>query len=94
MGRYYNGDIEGKFWFGVQSSSDADFFGVEGNINYLNYHFNESDIPRIKNGIKECKKELGTRKKELDTFFEKNNGYNDVKLVEQTSFVKSKRNRN
>lgn len=25
MGRYYNGDIEGKFWFGVQSSNDADF---------------------------------------------------------------------
>jgi hypothetical protein len=29
MGRYYHGDIEGKFWFGVQSSYDADFFGVE-----------------------------------------------------------------
>jgi len=28
MGRYYNGDIEGKFWFAVQSSDDADFFGV------------------------------------------------------------------
>ena len=30
MGRYYEGDIEGKFWFGVQSSDDADFFGCEG----------------------------------------------------------------
>ena len=30
MGRYYNGDIEGKFWFGVQSSDDADFFGQQG----------------------------------------------------------------
>ena len=29
MGRYYYGDIEGKFWFGVQSSADASFFGVE-----------------------------------------------------------------
>ena len=29
MGRYYHGDIEGKFWFGVQSSTDAEFFGVE-----------------------------------------------------------------
>ena len=28
MGRYYTGDIEGKFMFGVQSSNDADFFGV------------------------------------------------------------------
>jgi hypothetical protein len=24
MGRYYNGDIEGKFWFGVQSSGDVE----------------------------------------------------------------------
>jgi len=23
MGRYYSGDIEGKFWFAVQSSTDA-----------------------------------------------------------------------
>jgi len=30
MGRYYYGDIEGKLWFGVQSSDDAETFGVEG----------------------------------------------------------------
>ena len=29
MGRYYSGDIEGKFWFGVQSSTDGEFFGAE-----------------------------------------------------------------
>ena len=28
MGRYYRGDIEGKFLFGVQESNDADFFGT------------------------------------------------------------------
>ena len=27
MGRYYSGDIEGKFWFAVQDSDDAEFFG-------------------------------------------------------------------
>jgi len=27
MGRYYRGDIEGKFWFGVQDSRDAEHFG-------------------------------------------------------------------
>ena len=26
MGRYYQGDIEGKFWFAVQSSADPEFF--------------------------------------------------------------------
>ena len=30
MGRYYNGDIEGKFWFAVQSSDCADRFGSIG----------------------------------------------------------------
>jgi hypothetical protein len=30
MGRYYSGDIEGKFVFGSQSSTAADRFGVEG----------------------------------------------------------------
>ena len=27
MGRYYSGDINGKFWFGTQSSGDASHFG-------------------------------------------------------------------
>ena len=30
MGRYYNGDIEGKFMFAVQSSTSADRFGCAG----------------------------------------------------------------
>ena len=30
MGRYYRGDIEGKFLFGIQESNDADFFGTKG----------------------------------------------------------------
>jgi hypothetical protein len=30
MGRYYSGSIRGKFWFGLQSSSAADRFGVLG----------------------------------------------------------------
>ena len=29
MGRYYDGDIEGKFWFAVQSSDDGEHFGSE-----------------------------------------------------------------
>ena len=28
MGRYYSGDIEGKFWFGIQPSNDAEQFGA------------------------------------------------------------------
>ena len=32
MGRYYDGDISGELWFGVQSSDAADRFGVKGQV--------------------------------------------------------------
>ena len=60
MGRYYNGDIEGKFWFAVQSSDDADYFGVQGEARFLNYYFMTEDLPKIEAGIKKCKKYLGS----------------------------------
>ena len=81
MGRYYNGDIEGKFWFGVQSSTDADYFGVEGDARFLNYYFDKEDLPKIEAGIKKCKQYLGSLLEALDEFFEENNGYNDEMLV-------------
>ena len=83
MGRYYNGDIEGKFWFAVQSSDDADFFGVEGYSAYLNYHFDKDDMTTIDKGIKTCIDTLGSWKEKLDKFFKENNGYNDEMLEEQ-----------
>jgi len=83
MGRYYTGDIEGKFWFAVQDSSDADFFGSEGECSHLNYYFNEDDLANIVKGIEVCKKELGDWKQKLDDFFKKNNGYNEKMLTEQ-----------
>ena len=90
MGRYYNGDIEGKFWFGVQSSTDATFFGAEPyEPNYVNYHFEKDEhIEMVKNGIDECKEKIGKNKKILDIFFGKNNGYNDEMIVEQTNIKK------
>lgn len=81
MGRYYNGDIEGKFWFAVQSSDDADFFGVSGyQPEYLEYEFEEDDLPGVESGIAKCRDKLGVYKKKLDKFFEANNGYNDEML--------------
>ena len=44
MGRYYSGDIEGKFWFGVQSSNAADRFGAEGfRPEELCYYFDKDE---------------------------------------------------
>jgi len=37
MGRYYNGDIQGKFWFGTQDSLDATNFGVNPVMQYDYY---------------------------------------------------------
>tara|TARA_R110002020_G_scaffold418345_1_gene627599 strand:- start:231 stop:605 length:375 start_codon:yes stop_codon:yes gene_type:complete len=84
MGRYYSGDIEGKFMFSVQSSDDADFFGSEGHTSYLNYHFDKDDhMTSIDKGIIKCKIALGSWKKKLDTFFKKNDGWNDKMLWDQ-----------
>ena len=91
MGRYYNGDIEGKFMFAVQSSDDADFFGSEGHSSYLNYHFDKDDhMTSIDKGIRGCKIKLGSWKKKLDTFFKKNNGWNDKMLEDQINLSPEK----
>jgi len=83
MGRYYTGDIEGKFWFGVQSSTDASYFGGEEcEPNFVEYYFDESHLKDIKKGLDNCKKELGEWKAKLDKFFKEVNGYNDQIIKE------------
>ena len=47
MGRYYNGDIEGKFMFAVQSSAAADRFGSAGSQDFLDYYFDKSHLETI-----------------------------------------------
>lgn len=37
MGRYYYGDIAGKFWFAIQSSDDPENLYCENNGNIMNY---------------------------------------------------------
>ena len=92
MGRYYQGDINGKFWFAIQSSTDANFFGGEPyEPNYVNYYFEkEEHLDMVITGIKDCEDVLGKNKKTLDTFFSKNNGYNDDMIVEQTDIKREK----
>ena len=82
MGRYYNGDIEGKFWFGIQSSDDADFFGVQGEPRFYNYYFEKEDLPKIEEGIKKCKDALGSLLEPLNKFFKEKDSYNDKMLVD------------
>lgn len=83
MGRYYNGDIEGKFWFALQLSDCADRFGVSGTQpEVLNYYFGESDLEAVEEEISKIEQSLGDKIKVIDEFFENNNGYNDKMLSE------------
>lgn len=85
MGRYYQGDINGKFWVAVQSSDDADHFGVAGEFppaDHLHYHFTEDNLEDIEKGISRCKSKLGDKKEKLDQFFKDNSGYNNEMIVE------------
>lgn len=81
MGRYYEGDIEGKFWFAVQNSDDGDFFGAEEmDANYINYCIDNENKNMVYKGIKKCEKKLDEWLKIFDTFFNENNAYNDLKI--------------
>ena len=84
MGRYYTGDIEGKFWFGVQSSNaPSRFGGTESEPQFIEYYFDkENDLESVEAEIKEIETTLGDKLKVIEEFFEKNNGYNDEMLAE------------
>ena len=44
MGRYYNGDIDGKFWFAVQPSNAGERFGAkEISPYYIEYEIDRED---------------------------------------------------
>jgi len=92
MGRHYDGDIEGKFWFAVQSSDDGEYFGAiditeentdsdyhEGFVDYVIYF---SDIDKVKAGIDLCKRQLRGNYVILNEFFSSSSGYNDEMIIE------------
>jgi hypothetical protein len=88
MGRYYNGDIEGKFWFALQDSDAADRFGVMGyEPDYIVYNFQEEDLEGVEKEIKNIEETLGDKIEIIDKFFKENNGYND-EMLEKEGFTK------
>ena len=80
MGRYYSGDIEGKFWFAVQSSQAADRFGVTGEAVYLNYYFDEEHLEEVEAEIERIETELGDQLKVIEDFFAGRDSYSDTDL--------------
>ena len=79
MGRYYAGDIEGKFWVGVQSSNDGEFFGAKSEV----ISYTVDDIEEVEEGLKKCRDVLGEEEQNFDNFFNKVKGYNVEMLLEE-----------
>lgn len=83
MGRYYYGDIEGKFMFAVQNSDAADRFGVIGQQPMeLNYFFEEDDLETIQLELQTIESTLGDNLQKMIDFNEQNDFYNDDMLSE------------
>jgi hypothetical protein len=82
MGRYYSGDIEGKFWFGVQSSKDPSFFGgQELEPNTIEYYFDTEHLDSIKIGINKCKNHLIGYEEKIKDYFDGRMYYNDKEMA-------------
>lgn len=89
MGRYFSGDIEGKFWFAVQSSDDGEFFGAtEVDSSVISYY--ASDLKRARDGLKECRAVLGEYRKKLNAFFKDRPYYNDEEIEKSFEITKEK----
>ena len=81
MGRYYNGDIEGKFMFGVQCSTSGERFGAqEVEPTWIDYEVDREDFEILFNDqMKELNENGSVSKcKEFFEWVEKenNNLYN------------------
>jgi hypothetical protein len=82
MGRYYSGDIEGKFWFGVQSSKAADRFGVRGESSYISYYFDEENKEEVEEELKRLEESLGDQLKLIEDFFANQSSYTASELAD------------
>jgi hypothetical protein len=98
MGRYYQGDIEGKFWFAVQNSDDANNFGGseielqddDGEVMELEYFFAKEDLESINEGVQTCITDLGEFKPKLDEVFSLSNSYNPDEIARQLGVGQAK----
>lgn len=83
MGRYYNGDIDGKFWFGLQSSDAASRFGGEQiEPNYISYCFDKDEhLQEVEEEISNIISNLGDKKIKLQEIYDGDQSFNKEKLA-------------
>jgi hypothetical protein len=85
MGRYYSGDIQGKFWFGAQSSIAANRFGVQHQEpSVVNYYFEQDNLEDVEQELKNIEESLGGKLKLLDDFMNDDAriGYTDNEILD------------
>jgi hypothetical protein len=83
MGRYYSGDIEGKFMFAIQSSDAASRFGgEEGQPQYIDYYFGTEHLDEINTEIKKIETYLGDKIKIIKDLFESSSLFNSGTIID------------
>jgi hypothetical protein len=77
MGRYYSGDIEGKFWFGIQSSqAPSRFGGTAYEPQVIHYEFSkEEHYQEVCQEIENIEKNLGNNFQKIEDFFKDKPSY-------------------
>ena len=82
MGRWIQGDIEAKFWVGIQPSDAADRFGVIGvQPEELYYYFQKEDLESVETEIEVIEKKLDKYLPLMVQFFTGKDCYSDEKLA-------------
>ena len=78
MGRYYSGDIEGKFMFAVQSSdAPTRFCAEECEPNYLDYYVPPDSVDEVRKEVQSIETKHADQIKRIEKMFDDNFGYND-----------------
>jgi len=87
MGRHYNGDIEGKFWFGVQPSNAPSRFGdAAQEPSYVEYaFFKDEHLESVQKELDKIESEIDLAK--IKKFFDTGKGWYSREEIEEAGIT-------
>ena len=90
MGRYYSGDIEGKFMFGVQGSdAPTRFYATECEPDFIQYNVSFDDYDKVKKELDSINKGSINR---VEKMFSECESYNEDTMKLYRGFKKELKN--